>query len=178
MKKIILKMIAASAVLGSCFGQVSIVNAEEKKDYFALDITYPGQEQHRYYSYDYSIDKPLNLSNLSNSTKKVKIKLAEVVQNGQSIDLKNIKFAYEYVNSDHMQSLIATSTKLSLPLRFLKASSYTTNKVIARFSIKEKDDLSTDKVDSEDMIPVIENNDSYDINKTLSFSYMKKRIIW
>lgn len=151
------------------------VHAEkDENNYFRISITYPNESAQQYDSNNFSASDPLDLSSLKASKKNVKIKLLKVVSDGEEQDLSDYTLSYDYLNSSHhVDSLIAKSTTLSLPASFVKAAAYTSGNAKARIAVRENDESPLYEIDTNEILPVKENNYNKAVGDTLSFVYLK-----
>ena len=152
------------------------VQAEgNQNNYFEVDITYPEKQVKRYKSYEYST-APIDLSSMKASKKKVKIKLIKVVKNNQEQDLSNMQISYDYMTKGkHVNSLEAKGKTISLPLNFLKASSYsdTDSSSSGKIAIRDKNESPLEAVSSYNILPFKDTKYNKSVDSTISLAYLR-----
>lgn len=151
----------------------SIKGKESSNNYFIIDIVYSKNKKTRYSSLNYSQSNPIDLSDISASKKTVSIKLIKVYKDGNEIENSKVNFSYYFKQSSHTEILKSQSSTIQVPIKFLKASAYSTTTSVSWFDIREKSDISTAAANSDYVMPVIDYNYQKSINKTMDFAYLK-----
>lgn len=175
LNKLLSGVLTAVMALGLTGVNVHAEDNDSDDDYFIVDITYPDEKSAiRYDSRDYSYSSPVNITNRDDDEGNAKIKLIKVYKDGKKVSNKNYYLSYDYIDSSkHVETFKTSSTTLKLPIRFIKASSYTKKNPVSRLTIREKNDVPTDEADDSYVLSFKDTKYNKSISNTISLTYMK-----